>query len=315
MGPDPDAPQRQATVTAEDPVLSVVVLSYDRPAYLREALGALVAQRIARREIVVVDNRSASSDAVADVVAGFPEVRLLALSANLGFTGGMNVGLAQATGRYVLLTEDDIVVQPGCLEAFLESSRRGRDRAVLTGVILDDGTRRIRCAGGEVALGPPFRMQVIGAGEDLAAVRDEPYQVSFAPGALLFLPRDALRTLGGFRAEYFMYFEDVELCLRAQRLGIPITVVPSARVVHLPPGAGPASSQIEYHKVKNLLATYFLHARLSALPSVIARYVLLEAVRRLSAQPRQFTTFLRACGWACAHAPGLLRARGRGART
>ena len=301
-------------MTAENPLLSVVVLSYDRPAYLRQALSALVAQRVASREILVVDNHSPSSKAVADVVAGFTEVRLLALPTNLGFTGGMNAGLAQATGRYVLLTEDDIVVEPGCLEAFLEGSRKAGDRAVLTGVMLDDGTRRIRCAGGEIALGPPFRMRVIGAGEPLATVRDEPYQVSFAPGALLFLSRDAVRTLRGFRAEYFMYFEDVELCLRAQRLGMPITVVPGARVVHLPPGAGPVSQQIEYHKVKNLLATYFLHARLRVLPSVIARYVLLEAVRRLSAQPRQFPTFLRACGWACAHAPGLLRARARETR-
>ena len=301
-------------MTADGPLLSLVVLSYDRPDYLRQALAALEAQGVASREIVVVDNHSPSSGAVADVVAGFPDVRLLALPTNLGFTGGMNAGIAEATGRYVLLTEDDIVLEPGCLEAFLESSRMAGDRALLTGVMLDDGTRRIRCAGGEIALGPPFRMRVIGVGEDLAAVRDAPYQVSFAPGALLFFPRDALRALGGFRTEYFMYFEDVELCLRARRLGIPITVVPSARVVHLPASAGLASPQIEYHKIKNLLATYLLHAPLSALPSVIGRYVLLETVRRLSAQPRQFTTFLRACGWACAHAPGLLRARGQAAR-
>ena len=296
-------------MTPSPPLLSVVVLSYDRPAYLERSLASLVAQSFADREVVVVDNRSASSEAVAGIVARSAGVRLLALPTNRGFTGGMNVGIAAATGRYVLLTEDDIVLEPGCLEALLAHSRSTGDRAVLTGVMLDDGTRRIRCAGGEIALGPPFGMRVIGAGEDLATVPDVPYAVSYAPGAFLFFPSEVLRSLGSFRSEYFMYFEDVELCLRARRLGIPIQVVPRARALHLPPAAGPASPRLEYHKVKNLLATYLLHAPLRSLPSVAGRYVVLDAVRRLADGPARFAAFVRASGWALVHAAGLLRDR------
>ena len=296
-------------MTDRPPLLSVVVLSYARPAYLERALASLIAQPMADREIVVVDNRSASSDAVAAVVARVPEATLLQLPDNRGFTGGMNAGMARARGRYVLLTEDDIVLDPGCVEALLDQSRASGDRAVLTGVMLDDGTRRIRCAGGEIVLGPPFQMRVIGAGDAEAAVAQAPYPVSFGPGAFLFFPHDTLRTLGPFRSEYFMYFEDVELCLRARRKGIPIVVVPRARALHLPPGGGPASPRLEYHKFKNLLATYLLHAPLGTLPSVAARYVALEALRRLAAGPAMLGAYLRACGWALVHAPRLWRDR------
>jgi len=120
-----------------------------------------------------------------------------------------------------------------------------------------------------------------------------------------------LRALGGFRSEFFMYLEDVELCLRARRHGIPIAVVPLARAVHLPPNAGPASLRLEYHKFKNLLATYLLHAPLRALPAVAARYVVLEAARRLRGGPAMFAAFVRACAWELVHAASLVRDRGR----
>jgi N-acetylglucosaminyl-diphospho-decaprenol L-rhamnosyltransferase len=296
-------------VNGDRPQLSVVVLSYDRPACLRQALESLVAQPVESREILVVDNASTTRDEIAAVVTAFPEARFVPLPTNTGFTGGMNEGIARASGQHVLLTEDDVVLEPGCLPLLLEHARRAGERRVLAAVMLDHGTRRVRCAGGEVALGPPFKLKILCAGEDVGRTRAEPYDVSFVPGAFLLLPRAALDALHGFRWEFFMYFEDVELCLRARRLGIPITIVPAARVGHLPPAAAAPTPTIEFHKIKNLFATYLLHAPARVLPSVAARYVLLEGVRR--ARPGRIGPFLRACGWLLSHAPGLVRERRR----
>jgi GT2 family glycosyltransferase len=298
-------------MTAPAPLLSIVVLSYDRPAYLRQALASLVAQRVASREVLVVDNPSPRSPAIASVVAEFPEARLLPLERNLGFTGGMNAGIAQARGRYVLLTEDDIVLEPASVAAWLHYAEGERRTAVLTGILLDHGTRRIRSAGGELALGPPFRLRMIGAGESLSGARRDPYEVSFAPGGYLLFAREALEALGGFRPAFFMYLEDVELCLRARRLGIPIVVVPAARAEHLPPLPGPASTALKFHMMKNLLATYALHAPLRALPSVALRYGPLEGIRRCLTGPQEALAFARAWSWLILHLAGLLRARGR----
>ena len=294
------------------PQVSIVVLSYDRPAYLRQALASLTAQQVTDREIMLVDNRSPSSPEIARIAAQFPEVRLLALPDNLGFTGGMNAGIALATGRHVLLTEDDLVLDPGCTEAMLRASASLGPRTAVTGVLLKHGSALVHCAGGEVRLGPPFRLEIIGAGEDVRAVAKGPYEVSYAPGSFLLFPRDALRELGGFRPDYFMYLDDVELCVRARRHGLALVVVPQARAAHLPPATGRAPAQLEFHKVKNLLATYLLHAPTRVLPEVAARYVLLEAPRRLFGGPQRFLPFLRACAWTALHAPTLLRDRRRG---
>ena len=289
------------------PLLTAVVLSYDRPSYLRRALASLVEQPVRDREILVVDNPSASSREVASVVAGFPEARLVPLPANVGFTGGMNAGIARATGRHILLTEDDIVLRPGCLEALLARVDAAGPR-ILTGVMLDEGTTRVRAAGGEVDLGPPFRMRVTAAGADVASVASAPYAASFAPGAFLFLSREVLAVLGGFRSDFFMYMEDVELCLRARRLGIGIEVVPAARVEHLGP-TSQGSRALEFHKVKNLLATYLLHAPLAALPSVAVRYGVLDAPRRLRSGIGELGALVRAWLWLGLHAPRLLADR------
>ncbi len=298
---------------SREPLLTVVVLSYDRPAYLRQALASLVDQEPADREIIVVDNPSPACDEIARVVAGFPGVRLARQAVNGGFTGGMNAGLALATGRYVLFTEDDIVLAPGAIAALLAQAATLGRPALLTGVMLDLGTDRVRCAGGEVALGPPYRLRVIGAGEPVARIATEPYEVSFAPGAFVLVDRALAATTGRFRADYFMYLEDVELCLRLRKAGVPIVVVPRSRVYHLAAAPAVAPASLEYHKVKNLLATYVLHGRAEALPEVALRYGVAETWRRLRSGPAAAWAFARAWIWVLVNAGRLWRERSRSA--
>ena len=79
-------------MTPDSPNVTAVVLSYNRPHYLRESLLALTRQTHPAMRIVVVDNRSPASGKVADVAAAFPGVELIRNASNLGFTGGMNAG-------------------------------------------------------------------------------------------------------------------------------------------------------------------------------------------------------------------------------
>lgn len=97
-------------MTSQQTTISVVVLSYNRPKELAESLESIVAQEFREVEIIVVDNRSANSEKVAEVVGRFPGTRFFPQPKNLGFAGGMNVGLAVATGDFIHITEDDIIL-------------------------------------------------------------------------------------------------------------------------------------------------------------------------------------------------------------
>jgi GT2 family glycosyltransferase len=252
---------------------SVVVLSYNRPHYLREALRAIARQALPPAEILVVDNRSPASAEVARAVAECPGARLIANATNLGFTGGMNVGIRAASADYVLLTEDDIVAEPQCLGALVGHLRANPDVGLCTGVMLNREAGTIRCAGGELGFGPRYRKRVLGENEADCGQYREPFAVTYLPGALVCARRADLRRWGGFREDFFMYHEDDELCLRVARAGRRIMVVPQARAYHFEPAAGPSPPWLDFLKIRNFLRLHLLYAPARSLPAFLARYV------------------------------------------
>ncbi|MFB3855251.1 MAG: glycosyltransferase family 2 protein [Vicinamibacterales bacterium] len=293
--------------------VSVVILSHNRPSRLRQALDSVARQTSPVTETIVVDNRSATSDEIARIVSCYAGVRLVANDRNAGFTGGMNMGLRLASSEHVLLTEDDMVLEPGCVEAFLAFSRRAASRTLSSGLILRDDTGIVHFAGGDVRLDEAYRLAIRGAGCERGSLRQhEPYEVTYLTGALLFARTDSLRKLGGFRDDFFMYMEDVELCLRAARFGYRMVLVPSAIARHASPPAESdrQGADIEFHKVKNLVAVYVLHARARVLPGFLIRYACVDMVRRRFRDPGQYRAAARAWRHSMRRLPALWRERG-----
>jgi GT2 family glycosyltransferase len=279
--------------------VSVVVLSYNRPMLLAQALASIAGQDLRPDEVVVVDNPSESSAAIAEVVRAFPSTRLLALERNLGFAGGMNAGLSSVAGDHVFLTEDDLVLDPGCLGALATAMEQRGEPALLAPVMYNRASGTVRCSGGRLRLRSTYRLDVHTA---LPPAGD----ISFVPGAALFSSRALWTETGGFRPDFFMYLEDCELCLRLRRRGVRIEVVERARVHHFEPPDLPAPDHLELQKQQNLLALYVLHAPLPWLAAFGARYFLRTFTHPHERRVR--TTALRATARRLAR---LLRDRGR----
>jgi GT2 family glycosyltransferase len=124
-------------------------------------------------------------------------------------------------------------------------------------------------------------MQVTGVGQCEIAER-LPYQTMYLPGAAIGARTDVLRRLGGFRRDFYMYGEDVELCARTLECGGSLIIVPDARVYHHEPHSVSESFRVQFHKQKNLIALYLLHAPVRVLPGFLARYVFMDGMRRLA---------------------------------
>jgi predicted O-methyltransferase YrrM len=153
-----------------------------------------------------------------------------------------------------------------------------------------------------------YRHDLIARGETELG-RPQPYDTGYVTGAMIFAPRALWKRLGGFRDDFFLYHDDTEFSLRALKAGFRITVVPVAREEHLPGLPGPVPDFVEYHKIKNFVALYLLHADLRVLPAFLARYVLLPLVFPPRHQTRR--VIVRALWWDLRHALRLLRDRGR----
>jgi GT2 family glycosyltransferase len=289
---------------------TVVVLSYDRPHLLEKALRSIALQTFRNLEVLVVDNRSASSEQVRKVVSAFPAVRLIANERNLGFTGGMNQGLAEATGKYVYLTEDDLELDADCIALLVDHLERHPNVGIAGPVMWNRHSPTIRCAGGQFRMGSVFQMSVTAAGAR-ALPGSDPFETMFLPGAMVAGRTALLRELGGFHPDFFMYREDVELCARVLERGFRIAIVPRARVYHHEPPDAPDSSLLSFHKHKNLAALYFLHAPFGVLPAFLFRYVVVDGWRRAFASRAMLTPWLKAWGWAVSRSPRLLMQRFR----
>src|SRR5262249_47995762 len=136
-----------------------------------------------------------------------------------------------------------------------------------------------------------------------------PWSVTFLPGAILCAARKVWADLGGFREEFFLYQEDVDLCLRAGYSGVQMEVVPAARVWHFDPPRGPVSSWLEALQVRNLLRLSLLHAPARVLPGFLARNYVWDAVKDLAHGRARAWYAARAWVSALGELPALLRER------
>lgn len=299
-------------MSKEQPLVSIVVLSHNRPRYLAEVLDSIVSQTYGALEVIVVDNRSAASGEIAELVGRYRGVRLVRNGGNPGYTGGMNRGLAEATGRYIHFTVDDVLFERDCVEQLVRHAEARPSKGLLTGIIMNEDRRTICCAGGEFSLSPIYRRRHIGAGEQDTGQFPEPFEVSCLDGAMVFGPLEFMRDLGGFRQEFFIYSDSIELSARVLKAGGRITVVPRARVYVSDLPHEFTQEGVSFHKMKNLYTMYLLHARWRVLPEFFLRYGLLVPLRSMYANRKLIWPQLKAWGWFLSKAPSLLQERRRG---
>ena len=211
---------------------SILVVCYRNVELLAECLDALwhnLQGEIAAETIVVFNG---TPEAERERVRGaLGEARVIVSSVNLGFGGGNNRAAAQAKGEYLVLLNDDAEVQPGWLEALVETADRHPDAgAVASRIVNPNGTLQ---EAGSVVWSDG---STLGVGRGLPAESrryDYLREVSYASACSLLVRRATFERLGGFDERYFPgYNEDVDLCFGIRRLGQRVLYQPRSVVVH-----------------------------------------------------------------------------------
>lgn len=225
--------------------ISVIVLTYESASTIERCLTALGPQAATcGAELIVIDNGS-TDDTVS--IARRPGVEIMEVGQNLGFAGGCNRGAARASGETLLFVNPDCVVDDGAIAAVLEAmdgtddvgpvGGRGHhpdgryDPRSVHGRVSVRGALAFACGldkvfRGSSCLDPEHGPKHISAG---APVRS----VTAVSGAFMAIPRGLWSRLGGFDERFFLYGEDVDLCLRASRLGWTPAIAPAAGYTHI----------------------------------------------------------------------------------
>ncbi|NNE35975.1 MAG: glycosyltransferase family 2 protein [Rhodothermales bacterium] len=246
-------------MTEPGTMVSILVVSYNTRELTLACLRSVIEETRVPYELIVVDN--ASSDGSAQAIANeFPQVRLLAERENHGFGKGNNLAAKHARGDYILLLNPDTVVLNSAIDKLVAFARATPDAKIWGGrTLFPDGTLNatscfqqmtlwnVFCrASGLTAISRNHRFfsEAYG-GWDMNDVRP----VEIVTGCFLLMPRELWEELDGFDTSYFMYGEEVDLCLRATRqYGATPHFTPDATIIHY----GGASEPVRADKLVRL---------------------------------------------------------------
>lgn len=252
----------------------VLVLSWNR---LQDTLACLHSAALLtypHYRLLLVDN--ASTDNTVEAVRGlFPQVEVLVNERNLGFAAGCNVGLNYALGQgaeYVLLLNNDAVVDREMLSRLIEVAIERSDCGPLgPRIFYEDRPAVVWSDGGyRHTLTLAWRGDHEGATERALEARTSPRPVDYLVGCGMLLSRRLLKEIGGFDERFFFYYEDLDLCLRAQRAGFQPLNVPSARMWHkVSASIGEHSPLQRYHLARSSVLFYHEHTQRPLLPLIV----------------------------------------------
>jgi GT2 family glycosyltransferase len=234
-----------------------VVLSWNGREDTLRCLDSLT--RVARRDlgIVCVDNGSTDGSQRA-VRERFPLVVLIEAGANLGYSGGNNLGLRHALehgARWVVLVNNDATVASDVIDGFEQAARERPDAGILAGkVYFAERPQTIWFAGQRVNLFLGYSGRPRGYGQLDGPRYSEVTSTGRAVGALMAVSRDAIEAVGLLDEDLFAYVEDVDWALRVKRAGLDVVFAPGARAWHrvsASTGGEAASTHTLYYGVRN----------------------------------------------------------------
>jgi N-acetylglucosaminyl-diphospho-decaprenol L-rhamnosyltransferase len=279
--------------------LCIVIVSYNVRDRLRDCLRNLSGQRV-----FVVDNASGDGSA-AMARTEFPAVELIANTDNRGFAAACNQGIAASAEEFILILNPDTLATPSALQTLLDVMQADpRAGACGPRILNPDGSLQPSCRRfptlprlllDEFGLGKLFPHSKLFGGYRMTWwAHDQLREVDQLMGAALLLRRAALEQVGPFDERFFMYFEEVDLCLRLHDAGWKVLFVPDAQVVHL---GGQSARQVlteaTLYRYRSLGAFYRKHYptwHLAALKAAIGAAVTMRLVL-YSFQPAKRAAF------------------------
>lgn len=252
------------TDASTDPILSIVIVCYRQWAETAQLVRQLCASPMTREglvEILVIDNHSPPHRELPQV-RRLPGVSVRRWSRNFGFARAVNEGQRLARGSWTLLLNPDVSVSDTFLSDVLRRIREQEATSSPTGIV----GLGVRSSNGQrqPSTGPFPTL-----GSTLARMMLPPRQrkhhlgfpspgsvVPWVSGCALLARRECLDQMAGLDADFFLYYEDVDLCRRAQERGWNVIYDPRVEVIHYHPLQERQRSTLMHVLTRHALLTY-----------------------------------------------------------
>lgn len=214
--------------------LSIILVNFNDRAHLARCLSSLEKNAgVLDIEAILVDNNS--EDGSQELVrASFPWVRFIQNEENLGYANANNIGIKASHGEFILFLNTDTAVPPETLPSLLAEMRAKPELGAIGPALVHENKSFQVSFGGrrnffseilqKVILNPYY--------EQALKYSSEAKEVVWVSGACFFARRSAVEDAGFFDENFFLYFEDIDLCVRMRKKGWKVVFFPGVRVIH-----------------------------------------------------------------------------------
>lgn len=236
--------------------LSIIIVSWNVCKNLLECITSILQNAPScSYEVILVDNDS-KDDVVAVVRSTFPEVVVIENDENLGFATANNQGIKRSQGQYIFLLNPDTIVHKNSLDALIKFLERNDGVGACGPRLLNkDGTIQRSVRRFPSYQGALYRFtflkyfKIFKNSYRSWLMRDFDHKsqrdVDQLMGAALLVKKSIIDKIGGFDENFFMYYEEIDLCYRIKHNGWRIVFLPQACITHL---GGRSSQQIPVAK-------------------------------------------------------------------
>ena len=260
----------------ERDLISIVILNYNGKDFLKNCIESIKKETKCRYEIIVIDNASPDNSGRENSLI-FPDCKFILNSENVGVPEGLNIGIKNSKGEFIVLMNNDITVTTNWLEKFFDAYKK-------YGIALYQ-PKFLKMKNPEILDGTGDMINLFGFGFARAKGQfdngsyDIIEEVSYASGTCMFLPRKIIDDIGYFDNKLFAYHEELDYGWRARLYGYKSYYVPQSIIHHFGSANWGWTGQKFYFLERNrwhvLLKNYSWRTLSRLLPSLIVLEIIM----------------------------------------
>jgi GT2 family glycosyltransferase len=232
---------------------AIVILNWNGKKYLQLFLPELIKNTLDKDAKIIIADNNSSDDSIEFLNKNYPDIQLIQLDKNYGFTGGYNKALSHIEAEYFVLLNSDIEVTKNWLTPLIKLLDSDKSIAACQPKIKSFHTKEnfeyAGAAGGFIdKYGYPFcRGRVLDTIEKDTGQYDDIIDIFWATGACMVIRADLYKMYGGLDDDFFAHMEEIDLCWRLKNLGFRIVYSPESTVYHVGGGTLPNNSPFKLY--------------------------------------------------------------------
>ena len=212
------------------PPVAVVVVAWNNYSDTHECLESILAQKQVKTNIFLVDNGS-KVEPLDRLAIEFPQINFLRSESNLGFSAGTNFGLREAlrtAAEFILMVNNDTRADENMLHELLKAIKQKQVGLTAPLICFYDTPGEVWSSGGEI--NNLFMMPLDSHNQQTKI--STPTERTFLSGCCYLLKKEMLNQVGLFDERFFLYFEDLDFCVRLMEAEWKMMVIPEAKLLH-----------------------------------------------------------------------------------